>query len=166
VWDGVRFEVIHPMPSDYTAGTSSNALSCVLKIEASQVEMLKTGDALSTGRALLMGDIGAPQEAALLARSALSPVDLLLVPHHGSQTSSTQGLLQALQPRWGVVQAGYRNRYGHPAPKVVARYEAQGIALALSPSCGAAYWQSAMPAQLKCEREINRRYWHHRNGLP
>ena len=165
-WDGVRFEVIHPLPSDYTAVTRSNALSCVLKIEASQVGNLKTDRDARTGRALLMGDIEAPQEAALLARAALAPVDLLLVPHHGSQTSSTQALLEALQPRWALVQAGYRNRYGHPAPKVVARYEMQGIAMVQSPACGAAYWHSAMPEQLGCERKINRRYWHHRDGLP
>jgi competence protein ComEC len=166
VWDGVRFEVIHPLPTDYRAGTKSNALSCVLKIEAMQVGTLKTGHEASTGRALMMGDIEAPQEAALLARAALQPVDLLLVPHHGSQTSSTQALLTLLQPRWAVVQAGYRNRYGHPAPKVVARYEAQGIDLVLSPTCGAAHWRSDKPTQLTCERYIHRRYWHDRHESP
>ena len=166
IWDGVRFEVIHPLPSDYKAGAKSNALSCVLKIEAAEVAMSKTGHEKITGRALLMGDIEAPQEAALLDRDALQPVDLLLVPHHGSQTSSTQALLTLLQPRWAVVQAGYRNRYGHPAPKVVARYEAQGIDLVLSPTCGAAHWQSDKPTQLTCERDIHRRYWHYRHESP
>jgi competence protein ComEC len=77
IWDGVRFEVIHPLPSDYKAGAKSNALSCVLKIEAAEVAMSKTGHEKITGRALLMGDIEAPQEAALLDRDALQPVDLL-----------------------------------------------------------------------------------------
>jgi competence protein ComEC len=78
--------------------------------------------------ALLPGDIEAAQEAALV-QAGLSPVHWLLVPHHGSKTSSTEPFLQALQPRLALVQAGYRNRYGHPAPPVLARYRDQGIPL-------------------------------------
>ena len=112
------------------------------------------------GSALLVGDIEAPQERALLARG-LAPVDWLLVPHHGSRTSSSAAWLDALQPRWAVVQAGYRNRFGHPAAEVLARYQARGVALRSSPECGAATWRSEAPGQLRCEREAARRYWHH-----
>jgi competence protein ComEC len=109
---------------------------------------------------LLTGDIEAPQELALV-QAGLSPVDVLLVPHHGSKTSSSVVFLQALQPRWGLVQAGYRNRYGHPAPGVVAAYQAQGIALVDSARCGAATWRSDLPQQVQCERALRQRYWHH-----
>jgi competence protein ComEC len=109
---------------------------------------------------LLAGDIEAAQELALV-QSGLSPVDLLLVPHHGSKTSSTVPFLQALQPRLALVQAGYRNRYGHPAEPVLARYREQGIALVESTRCGAASWRSDAPGQVQCEREQSRRYWHH-----
>jgi competence protein ComEC len=88
-------------------------------------------------------------------------VDVLLVPHHGSKTSSTPEFLQALQPRLALVQAGYRNRFGHPAEPVVVRYRAQGIALVASTHCGAATWRSAAPAQVQCERTLSQRYWHH-----
>jgi len=109
---------------------------------------------------LLVGDIEAAQELAMLDRQALKPVGVLLVPHHGSQTSSTLGFIQALRPHWAVVQAGYRNRYGHPAPAVLERYTNEKVPVSVSSKCGAAHWQSSLPQQLDCERELRRRYWH------
>jgi len=152
VWDGVRFEVLHPAldGSESSASTRKpNSLSCVLRISD------------GVHAALLAGDIEAPQEQALVA-VGLEPVDLLLVPHHGSKTSSTPEFLAALQPRLALVQAGYRNRFGHPAPAVLARYEAMGIRVIDSPHCGAATWRSDATEQVLCERERSRRYWHHR----
>jgi len=61
-----------------------------------------------------------------------------------------------------VVSAGYRNRFGHPAPAVTARYDERGIAWVDSPRCGAATWRSDQPIELRCERERRRRYWHHK----
>jgi competence protein ComEC len=88
-------------------------------------------------------------------------VDFWLVPHHGSKTSSTPELLQDLQPAVALAQAGYRNRFGHPAPAVVARYRDAGIAWFDTSHCGAATWRSDMPRTLHCERAENQRYWHH-----
>jgi competence protein ComEC len=159
-WDGVQFEILHPLLSDYSNSAGANGLSCVLRIDVSQMDGFKEVRDPSLGSALLVGDIEAPQELALLQRLALQPVGVLLVPHHGSQTSSTIGFIEALRPQWAVVQAGYRNRYGHPAPLVVQRYESQAVPLSISSECGAAHWQSNTPQQLKCEREVRRRYWH------
>jgi competence protein ComEC len=149
VWDGVQFEVLHPLAEDHASARQSNALSCVLRIQG------------QGGSALLAGDIEAPQERALLARG-LTPVDFWLVPHHGSKTSSTPELLQALQPTWALAQAGYRNRFGHPAAPVVSRYREAGIAWTDSSHCGAATWRSQQPLALFCERAENQRYWHHK----
>ncbi|PUE47123.1 DNA internalization-related competence protein ComEC/Rec2 [Limnohabitans sp. 2KL-1] len=149
VWDGVLFEVLHPPVSGATSRPRKpNETSCVLRISQGAVS------------ALLAGDIEAAQELALV-RAGLAPVDVLLVPHHGSKTSSTPEFLQALQPRLALVQAGYRNRFGHPAQPVVDRYRAQGIGLTESTRCGAASWRSDRPAQVQCERVLARRYWHH-----
>ncbi len=164
VWDGVHFEVLHPFAAQgaETAlpatpgfrGPSAagkprpNAVSCVLRIQSTQ------------GSALLAGDIEAAQELDLVRRG-LASVDLLLVPHHGSKTSSSRAFLQALQPQWAVVQAGYRNRFGHPAPEVLARYEDLQIPWVGSSHCGAATWRSDRPSQVVCERVQSRRYWHH-----
>jgi len=157
-WDGVQFEVLHPQPVAERTAARANALSCVLRLQA---QPARSGQSDEPGAsALLTGDIEAPQERALLGQP-LAPVDWLLVPHHGSRTSSSAAWLDALRPRWAFVQAGYRNRFGHPAVDVLARYRARGIALHSSPECGAATWRSAAPAQMRCERTAARRYWHH-----
>jgi competence protein ComEC len=157
VWDGVRFEVLNPPPPKVLPKTPKpNEVSCVLRIGAAQASVPGTPQ----GTALLTGDIEAPQELALV-QAGLSPVDLLLVPHHGSKTSSSGVFLEALQPRWGLLQAGYRNRYGHPAPVVVARYQNLGIDLVDNVRCGAATWRSDYPERMQCERILRQRYWHH-----
>ena len=112
-----------------------------------------------------IGDIEAAQEAALVRRDpAALRSDILLVPHHGSRTSSTAAFIDAVQPRVAVVQAAYRSRHGHPAPDVVARYEARGIPLVRSDRCGAWTWPAGGAGA--CHRETARRYWHHRPSLP
>ena len=151
-WDGVAFEVLHPLEGDAAQARRPNALSCVLRITAS-------GD--SAPVALLVGDIEAPQEQALLARGAPLRADVLLVPHHGSKTSSTAAFLEAVQPRTALVQAGYRNRFGHPAPDVFDRYRERGIQVVESARCGAATWSSAQPSDVGCERDGARHYWQH-----
>jgi ComEC/Rec2-related protein len=120
------------------------------------------------GSVLLTGDIEAAQEKALIASTPLgadgaSPLraDVLLVPHHGSNTSSTAEFLAAVAPRWAWVQAGYRNRYGHPTAAVMARYQAQGTTVLESVRCGAGRWRSAQADQVHCERSAHARYWHH-----
>jgi competence protein ComEC len=109
---------------------------------------------------LLTGDIEAAQEAALLQRHGerLS-AEVLLVPHHGSRTSSTPPFIEAVQPRVAVVQAGYRSRFGHPAPAVEARYAGRAISFVRNDGCGAWTWPAA--GAPRCERQIARRYWHH-----
>jgi competence protein ComEC len=159
-WDGVHFEVLHPSARDYEAALSSNAVSCVLRVDASQASGSSVGHDRTGGSALLNGDIEAPQEGRLFEQNVLKPVDFFLVPHHGSQTSSTMAFVQASRPQWAVVQAGYLNRYGHPAVKVVERYASLRVPLVQTSQCGAAYWQSQAPHVLTCERNLARRYWH------
>ena len=147
-WDGVSFEILHPAPEDDARAARPNALSCVLRIEDAHGR-----------RALLVGDIEAAQEARLVRREPDLRADWLLVPHHGSKTSSTQAFLEAVHPRWAVVQSGYRNRFGHPHPQVVARYEALGMDLRNTAHCGAITWRSARPDELTCLRQAQPRYW-------
>lgn len=147
VWDGVRFSVLHPGPHDAAPPLKPNQVSCVLRIEAAgQV-------------ALLAGDIERGEEARLVAAQGQALASqLLLVPHHGSRTSSTAPFLAAVRPQVAVFQAGYRNRFGHPAADVLSRYERHGIAVVTTAQCGAYRWQGG---QGRCERDLRRRYWHH-----
>lgn len=159
-WDGVRFEVLHPPADAYGAGRKSNGMSCVLKV---------TGD---KGTALLTGDIEREQEAWLVANQPLAlRSDVLIVPHHGSKTSSTPAFIDAVRPHVAVFQAGYRNRFGHPAPLVLARYDDRRILTIDSPVCGAWRWQSndsrmSPTGQGVCQRDAEARYWHHGSRPP
>jgi competence protein ComEC len=156
VWDGVRFDVLRPDPNDYERALKSNAMSCVLRV--------RSGGSEPRG-ALLTGDIEREQESALVAAApeALRN-EVLVVPHHGSKTSSSAAFLDAVQPRVAVFQAGYRNRFGHPAPEVVARYLARDIALRITPECGAWRWDSRVAPSGVCQRDADLRYWRH--GAP
>lgn len=149
-WDGVDFELLHPTDDDRVRAPKPNAVSCVLRVSG------------EGGALLLAGDIELAQESALVARSGDSLAsDVLLVPHHGSRTSSSDALLDAVQPRVAIVQAGYRNRFGHPAAPVVERYAARGVELVRSDRCGAWQWRQG-EGQMRCERAAEPRYWHHR----
>jgi competence protein ComEC len=148
-WEGVRLTVLHPGPEDRARWPEGNALSCVLLVDNGHHS------------ALLTGDIGIDQEVALAARHPTLAVDLLVAAHHGSRSSSSPVWLNQLIPRWVVVQAGHHNRFGHPAPEVLARYEARGATWVASPSCGLAAWRSSEPGRLDCWRQVDRRYWQH-----
>ena len=172
VWDEVRFEVLHPLRADYGRGLQPNGLSCVIRISDRHGPLL-----------LLTGDIGLEQEQELVARSGPRALAarVLLLPHHGSRSSSGEALLQAVGPERAIAQLAYRNRFGHPAPEVVERLRRLGITLVRSDACGAWHGRSgtlgpkpatgvaaaadpglAPPgAEPHCERERRRRYWHH-----
>ena len=64
-----------------------------------------------------------------------------------------------MRPEVAIVQAGYRNRFGHPAPEVLARFRERGIRIVDSPGCGAWHWPAAAD-DATCQREVARRYWH------
>lgn len=166
-WDGVHFEVLYPGADVYAHrdGRSPNAMSCVLKVSSPA----------NGGRsALLTGDIELDQEADLVALEGANLRSTVLVAaHHGSQTSSTARFLQAVQPEQVVIQVGRRNRYGHPSPSVLARYEAMALNWVASPACGAyiwssdergepgaeAAWRGASPRVGACWRPGHHRYW-------
>jgi competence protein ComEC len=161
-WDGVRFEVLHPPVSRYAeSARNTNARSCVLRVSA------QDGRGVS---ALMTGDIPAQQERALVAWAPDAGFDLradvLMAPHHGSHTSSSPAFIAAVQPRFVLAQAGYRNRYGHPHPEIVARYRAAGAGFIATPACGAVRWESVQPGQVHCERKEAARYWQHNAPEP
>ena len=52
---------------------------------------------------------------------------MLQSPHHGSKTSSSEPFVAALAPKLAVISSGYLNRFHHPHPDVVARYDAHAI---------------------------------------
>jgi competence protein ComEC len=157
-WDGVDFEMLHPGPEHFDehgkGRLSTNAMSCTLRVSNGQKS------------AWLSGDLDAERETRLaLARPELR-ADLLVAPHHGSRTSSSPVLLNTLRPSWVLVQSGYRNRFGHPAPEILERYRERHMRWVNSPECGAATWSSQRPDQVECYRAAHRRYWQHPSAQP
>jgi len=150
-WDGVSFEFLHPHAETLSGRAArANNQSCVLRIEA------------PAGRVLLTGDIERAVERELLLRApALLPADALLVPHHGSATSSTPEFVKQVAPRHAVFAVGHRNRFGHPREDVLERYREAGSELLRTDTGGAIQLRFA-PGNLRidAERVRTRRYWH------
>jgi len=148
-----EFEVLHPgeeMPPG-AARSPTNARSCVLRVRT------------PSGSILLTGDIEARQELDLIQRlgpQALA-ADILVVPHHGSNTSSSEALIAAVAPRWAIAQAGYRNRFGHPTQKVLGRYREAGVEVLRTDLLGAVTIELASDRapQLARSRADSPPYW-------
>lgn len=153
-WDGVRFRWLNPPASgigDWPRRGDNN-LSCVLSVEG------------RGGRALLTADIEAVVESRLVrAAPAELAADLLLAPHHGSRSSSSMALVDAVRPRAVVFSAGYRSPFGHPHAEVWARWAAAGARGYRTDSQGAVRAQfTAGGLELDTERAARARYWHGR----
>lgn len=139
-WDGVRFAFVWP-PKEHAI--EGNSASCVLLIET------------PTRRALLAGDIEGPVEPKL----SLPVLDLLLVPHHGSATSSSAAFVAMTRPTVAIVAAGWDNHFGHPHPTVVERYRAVGSHVVSTAVSGAVRWRSSRPDSVETLRCRQSPYW-------
>jgi competence protein ComEC len=113
----VDIRVLHPPRPDWERQRVRNDDSVVLELRYGDVSII------------LPGDIGKEGETAVLDHLQRAPITVLKAPHHGSATSSSQPFLTALAPSLAIVSAGRGNRFGHPAPAVVARYDAMGTTL-------------------------------------
>ncbi|NEX19606.1 DNA internalization-related competence protein ComEC/Rec2 [Thiorhodococcus mannitoliphagus] len=149
-WSGVSFRYLHP-PGH---GETGNDASCVLMIRTA-------GTAL-----LVMGDVERSVELELVARldNALD-ADVLIVGHHGSRTSTSAELVQAVSPQWALVSSGYANAFGFPTQEVVRRLRASGARVLDTASMGAirfAMGPSGLMTPPIGDREEHRRLWTHR----
>jgi hypothetical protein len=151
-WDGVQFEILHPDAASYAIpGISDNNRGCVLRISIGKQHILLTAD------------IEKASESELLRQHPDKlPAVLLVVPHHGSVTSSTNEFVAAVRPEYAVFTAGYRNRFGHPKQKVVKRYAESGAQLLRSDEDGAILiGMNARDLQVERYRKTHRHYWTH-----
>lgn len=144
--DGVRFRFLHPTPHfPYLRNESS----CVLRVETAH------------GAALLTGDIGQVIERGLLRRDrAAVRADVVLVAHHGSDSSSDPGFVAATGARFAPVSAGYGNRFRHPKPAVVERWRYRGARTPVTADTGAQRLRlTAGDVGYEDERTRRRRLW-------
>jgi competence protein ComEC len=160
-WDGVQFEILHPVAgAPQNDSQSENNSSCVLRI---------SGDG---GNALLLGDIERAAENGLVEQRLIGKTNVVVVPHHGSRTSSTQEFVAACSPSVAVVSAGYGNRWGFPKEDVVARWRAMGAEVLNTADSGAIEIHIGSPSASRIGgsdragpifqyRRLHRTYWQH-----
>jgi competence protein ComEC len=147
-WDGVDFEVLHPPSGEKFRG---NDRSCVLYIAG------------AGGTILLTGDIERRSERYMVRQSGgRLPADILVVPHHGSLTSSTEDFVGAVHPKYALFPVGYRNRFGFPKAAVLVRYRGTGSVRLDSAHHGAISFlidptDGVEPPETY--RQAGRRYW-------
>nr|WP_240954212.1 DNA internalization-related competence protein ComEC/Rec2 [Solimonas marina] len=144
-WDGVKFTIWQPDPGSL----QDNDASCILKIDG-------------PFSVLLPGDIEQTAESDLLAQhpGALH-ADVLLAPHHGSNTSSTPAFVEAVAPQLVIFPAGWHNRFGHPRPPVVRRYRDCDVRMVMTGESGAvSVWRRDGGAlAVEAWRDIGRHFW-------
>ena len=107
-WDQVEFKILHPFQNQ---SGSDNERSCVLQIKGKNLSVLLPGDIEKQGEQILVASYGKSLKS-----------DVLLVPHHGSKTSSSRHFIESISPKYAVFSVGFRNRYGFPVTNVVDRY--------------------------------------------
>jgi competence protein ComEC len=143
-WDGVRFMILHP-PEGFAA--RGNESSCVLRVDAGLSSLLVTGDVEQRGESALLGE---PIAA-----------DVVVVPHHGSATSSSPAFVAAVDASHAIVSAGYANRWGFPRAEVRERWQDRGAAMTVTGDSGAvSVLLEPDGIAVSTERERRHRYWH------
>jgi competence protein ComEC len=153
---GLQLTVLNPPVALYDRPrATTNEKSCVILAQ------------MGATRVLLTGDVPVREEAGMVAAFGTGlRAQLMVAPHHGSKTSSSEAFIDAVSPSWVSVQAGYRSRFGHPHPDVVARYVRHGARIVRSDWSGAARWRFAADGSVVLERwRIDHgRYWLNQPG--
>jgi competence protein ComEC len=111
---GARVRVLSPPPPDWERPRVRNDDSVVLEVRYGNIAILLTGD------------ISAEVERQILPQLSDAPIRVLKVGHHGSRTSTSAALVAAWRPQVALVSCGRGNRFGHPAPEVIARLDEAG----------------------------------------
>ena len=149
--DSIYYEFLHPDENEHQ-GLSKNDSSCVLMIKTPKHKILLTGDIESKSEHLLLEKYANKLKA-----------DVMLIPHHGSRTSSNKEFITHVDPDIALVSSGYRNRFGFPKPDVIQRYLDRDIKVINTAKNGAITLRFS-PERIKVstQREKYRRFWHHR----
>jgi len=120
VINGVEFSFLYP-PADFLYAKTTekwrttNSNSLVLKVAFGNVAFL------------FPGDIGTRAEKELVDLAAADlACDVLLVPHHGSRSSSSRAFLSKVRPDAAVISVGWKNRFRFPHATVLKAYQSSG----------------------------------------
>jgi len=147
---GVAFRFLHPTANFPELGNNS---SCVLRVDT------------AAGAVLVTGDIDEVVEARLLRQAAADvAARVLLVPHHGSASSSSAAFVQAVDAEFALIGVGHGNRFGHPRDEVLQRYRERGSDVLRTDASGAIRLLMRADGRMQIEhrRQTHRRFWHER----
>ncbi len=150
IYDGVYFNMLHPLfGHDFSDDTYSNIHSCVLKITAGNHSVMITGDLLKEQEKEMIENYGNILES-----------DIMLAPHHGSKTSSSQDFLTAVKPKHAIIQNGFLNHYNHPHPSVMQRYNDENINIWRTDELGAiSVYVDTKKYKIDAQKIVHKRYW-------
>jgi competence protein ComEC len=146
--NGVEFSFMHPGAGN---GLSGNDASCVLVVSAGSHHLVVTGD------------IETAAEREVLRRYPFATASVVVIPHHGSLTSSSPPFVNRLKPIYAIASAGYANRWGFPKERVKRRWEGSGAVVLDTASSGAISFRLCAGdgiSLLHEERQRRRRFWH------
>ena len=152
-WDGVKFQFLSPDADDFATERSENNLSCVLMVETLSAKVLLTGDI----------EKSVERELVLEADQYSIAADILVMPHHGSKTSSSAPFIARVSPTYALAPVGYKNRFGFPKSQVVERYLQKNIAVLDTAENGAMRFMLHRNDGVELKelyRQSARRYWH------
>jgi len=149
IWqaDGIDFRFVHPGEGSVLSGNDS---SCVLVVSAGLHHLVLTGD------------IEVDAEMEVLRRYPFASASVVVIPHHGSLTSSSPPLVNRLNPIYAIASAGYANRWGFPKERVKRRWEGGGAVVLDTASSGAISFRLCAAdgiSSLREERKRRRRFW-------
>jgi competence protein ComEC len=120
-WDDVSFRFF-PTHKKYT---DKNNDSCVLKIQTQGSSMLLTGDIEQIAEDELIRAYGEQLKS-----------EVLLLPHHGSKTSSSYRFILEVAPQFAIASLGFDNRFHFPHIKTLSTLKALGVPLFRTDQCG------------------------------
>jgi competence protein ComEC len=121
---GASLEILHP--GEEMMSKKSNDNSLVLKISYGQTSFLFTGDLEAAGERAVVSRKGAQLKS-----------DVLLVPHHGSKSSSSLAFVDAVRPKVCIISAGKDNPFGFPSHEVLGRLRDAGCRITRTDEAGA-----------------------------
>jgi len=148
-WDGVDFEMLSP---SIQPDIGSNEQSCVLRIDNGY------------GSVLLTGDMDKKIEQILIKKyDEHLHSTVLVAAHHGSNTASSSKFIQMVKPTDVIFSEGFLNRYHFPHPKVIQRFQENGVQMWQNSRCGAITIQfpSKKSTDIVCFRHLSPKFWYH-----
>lgn len=130
IMDERQYQPYYPSIGDsFTLGLSSFEIVNPVSYTYDDENNNSVGLRLSDGNHsfLILGDAGTKAESDMIKTGETLDADVYMVSHHGSSGSTSEALLNAVNPSFAVISVGADNDYGHPTDKILNRLTAHKI---------------------------------------